>query len=76
MHLTKPRVPPLPESEWDDETRELLGSLRRDGHLYNIFATLARHRQLLKRWLVFGGRVVSRAYASRANERLRVVTNL
>lgn len=61
MHLAQPRIPPLPESEWDDETRELLGSLRRDGHVYNIFTTLARHPQLLKRWLVFAGHVLSKS---------------
>lgn len=61
MHLTKPRVSPLPESEWDDETRELLESLRRDGHVYNIFATLARHPHLLKRWLVFAGHVLGKS---------------
>src|ERR1700738_1133926 len=61
MHLTQPRVRPLPPSEWDDETRALRESLRRDGHVYNIFATLARHPQLLKRWLVFGGHVLSKS---------------
>jgi 4-carboxymuconolactone decarboxylase len=61
MHLTQPRVRPLPQSEWDDETRELLESLRRDGHVYNIFSTLARHPQLLKRWLVFAGHVLSKS---------------
>ena len=61
MHLTQPRIPPLPESEWDDETRELLENLRRDGHVYNIFAILARHPQLLKRWLVFGGHVLGKS---------------
>lgn len=61
MQLTQPRVPPLPQSKWDDETRELLESLRRDGHVYNIFATLARHPQLLKRWLVFGGHVLGKS---------------
>lgn len=61
MHLTKPRIQPLPESEWNDEQKELLESLRRDGHVYNIFATLARHPQLLKRWLVFGGHVLGKS---------------
>jgi len=61
MHLKQPRVPPLPESEWNDETRELLEGLRRDGHVYNIFATLARNPQLLKRWLVFAGHVLSKS---------------
>ncbi|MEK6320267.1 MAG: carboxymuconolactone decarboxylase family protein [Acidobacteriota bacterium] len=61
MPLTSPRIPPLPETEWNDETRELLESLRRDGHVYNIFTTLARHPQLLKRWLVFAGHVLSKS---------------
>ena len=61
MPLTKPRVSPLPESEWDAETRELLESLRRDGHVYNIFATLALHPQLLKRWLVFAGHLLGKS---------------
>lgn len=61
MLLTQPRIRPLRETEWTDETRELLESLRRDGHVYNIFATLARHPQLLKRWLVFAGHVLNKS---------------
>ncbi len=61
MHLSQPRVTPITQSEVDDETKELLESLKRDGHLYNIFATLARHPQLLKRWLVFGGHVLGKS---------------
>lgn len=61
MNLTEPRINPLPESNWDEETRELMESLKRDGQVYNIFATLARHPQLLKRWLVFGGHVLSKS---------------
>ena len=61
MHLTTPRVSPLPESEWNDETRDLMESLRRDGQVYNIFRTLARHPQLLKRWLVFGSHILSKS---------------
>ena len=61
MLLTEPRVSPLPESEWNDETRELMESLRRDGQIYNIFGTLARHPLLLKRWLVFGSHILSKS---------------
>lgn len=61
MHLNQPRIEPLPPSAWDDETSELLESLRRDGHDYNIFTTLARHPQLLKRWLVFAGHILSKS---------------
>lgn len=61
MHLTQPRIPPLPPSEWDDETSELMESRRRDGGVYNIFTTLARHPKLLKRWLVFGSHILSKS---------------
>jgi alkylhydroperoxidase family enzyme len=57
----QPRIPPLPESEWDSETIELMQTLRRDGQVFNIFATLARHPKLLKRWLVFGNHVLSKS---------------
>ena len=61
MRLTEPRVRPLPESEWDDERREVLEPMRRDGQVYNIFATLARHPKLLKRWLVFGSHILAKS---------------
>ena len=61
MHPAEPRITPLPESDWNDETKELLEGLRRDGQVYNIFATLARHPQLLKRWLVFGGHILGKS---------------
>jgi 4-carboxymuconolactone decarboxylase len=52
-----PRIPPLPPAQRDDRTEELLRSLRQDpdGPDLNIFATLARHPRLLKRWSAFGG---------------------
>lgn len=63
MPPNEPRVPPLPESEWTDEIREILG--RAGGAtgtpVQNIFATLAHHPKLLKRWLVFGTHVLVRS---------------
>lgn len=58
MRLKQPRIAPLAEREWSGETAEVLEGLRRDGQVYNIFATLARHPKLLKRWLVFGNHVL------------------
>ena len=52
-----PRLRPTTESDWDDETRTLLDRLGR----MNIFTTLAHHPKLLKRWLVFGGHVLSKS---------------
>lgn len=51
-----PRIPPLPAEGRDPRTEELLASLRQpDGTELNIFATLARHPKLVKRWSAFGG---------------------
>jgi alkylhydroperoxidase family enzyme len=58
MRLSKPRLEPLPEEKWDDETRELLDRSRVDGRVFNIFRTLAAHPKLLKRWLVFGNHIL------------------
>jgi len=49
-------VQPLPREDWDDETRALLGD-----RTLNIFATLAHHPKLLKRWLVFGNHVLAKS---------------
>ncbi len=53
------RVPPLPESEWDEDQRRILqtrppglGSRLGDN---NIFPTFARHKDLFRAWLPFGG---------------------
>ena len=59
--MTEPRLSPVPESEWDDETREMmavLGGLGEEGRVLNVFTTLAHHPKLLKRWNVFGAHVL------------------
>lgn len=60
--MEKPRLVPKPEAEWDDETRALLaGNTIGDGQILNIFATIAHHPKLLKRWLVFGAHVLAKS---------------
>ena len=58
--LPHPRIPPLPESEWTPEIRELLprSSGVSGNSPLNIFTTLARHPGLFKRWMVFGTHVL------------------
>jgi len=52
------RVAPLAENEWNDEQASLLAATAEGKGLgrgvLNIFATLARHPKLYKRWAVFG----------------------
>jgi len=57
MTDTTPRLAPTTEDEWDDDTRALLDAVGR----LNIFTTLAHHPKLLKRWMVFGGHVLSKS---------------
>jgi len=52
-----PRLAPTTAADWDEETAGLMAA---SGNL-NIFATLAHHPKLLKRWLVFGGHVLAKS---------------
>src|SRR5262245_65956932 len=61
MRLTKPRLEPLAEEKWDDETREMLERLKVDGRVFNICRTLAAHPKLLKKWLVFGNHILNKS---------------
>ncbi|GAA2406948.1 hypothetical protein GCM10010191_13930 [Actinomadura vinacea] len=45
-----PRVPPLPEAEWNETLKVVAATV---GPL-NIFTTLGRHRELFDSWLGFG----------------------
>jgi 4-carboxymuconolactone decarboxylase len=54
-----PRVEPLGEDQWDEDLRRILeasppGLTQRLGD-NNIFPTLARHKDLFRAWLPFGG---------------------
>ncbi len=63
MRLKTPRIQPLEKSQWDDDIIALLERARvRDSEdHYNVFTTLARHKKLLKRWLVFGSHIMSKS---------------
>src|SRR5256885_3449130 len=46
----QPRIPPLPESEWDETVGAVVSAI---GPL-NVFATLGRHPELFKAWIGLG----------------------
>jgi alkylhydroperoxidase family enzyme len=60
MRLSEPRFPPLSDDQLDDEAREFLRQVERDGRVLNIYRTLAAHPKLLKRWGVFGTHILYR----------------
>jgi alkylhydroperoxidase family enzyme len=73
--LTKPRLAPLPEAEWTDEVRELLGPMAKNaaGKPLHIFATLAHHPKLMKRWLVFGNHVLAKSTLSPRDREIAIL---
>src|SRR5262244_3345745 len=58
VRLTKPRIAPLTEAEWTDEQRKELEPNYKEGQLYNVVGTLARHWQAYKKFLVWGRHVL------------------
>lgn len=68
---TGPRISPLPEAERTDADRELLEQASAPGSAAsNIFTTLVRHRRLFRRWLPFGGVLLTGAIPARDRELL------
>jgi 4-carboxymuconolactone decarboxylase len=58
MRPTVPRVPPLAPDDWTSEQQALLEPIGRQGPVWNVFKTLARHTSLLKRWMPFANHVL------------------
>jgi len=66
---TEPRIPPLPEAEWDAKARELLSLVGVPGAIAtNIFTTLVRHPRLYRRFLAYGGVLLTGALPARDRE--------
>lgn len=64
-----PRLAPLAPGERTPEIDELLaGAGRPGGSALNIFATLARHPGLCRRWLPFGGKLLAGKLPPRERE--------
>ncbi len=72
-----PRIPPLPEPEWSDELRPILEATPPGFDVRlgdnNIFPTLARHEQLLRAWLPFGGFLLGRGVLSARERELLIL---
>ena len=66
---TTPRIPPLEAGEQDEQERDLLGSAAAPGvPAANIFATLVRHPGLFRKWMPFGGKLLSGKLPPRERE--------
>jgi 4-carboxymuconolactone decarboxylase len=66
-----PRIPPLSPEEQDEQARELLAGVNVGGApAANIFTTLVRNPGLFRRWLPFGGKLLSGKLPPRDRELL------
>lgn len=74
--MPAPRIAPLTADELSDEQRELLAGFQLDGPAGNIFATLARHPGLFRKWLPFGGKLLAGKLPARDREILILRTAL
>ena len=53
MKLSQARITPLTQDEWTDEQRETLEPHYREGRVYNVIGTLARHWEASKKFQVW-----------------------
>jgi alkylhydroperoxidase family enzyme len=75
MSDESPRVRPLEPDEWGADAAKILEPLRQmgGGRVINIFATLAHHPDLLRRWLVFGNHVLGKSTLSARERELAIL---
>ena len=72
MRLKHPRIAPLSDEEMGEEQRALLGA-QFGGQVYNIFRTLARSPKGYKRFMLYGGYILSEANDLPPRERELVI---
>ena len=75
MSHDRPRISPLPESEWSDDLRRLFEPTRAlsGDRVFNVFTTLARHPKLLQRWMVFANHVLAKSTLSARDRELLIL---
>jgi len=59
MRIRQPRIQPTTAADWTDDSRPVMSANSRGGPPLNVFATIARHPKLLKRWVVFANHVLN-----------------
>jgi len=72
MRLSKPRVPPLTLAECNDEQRELL-TKGNPARILNVFATIARHSDLYRRWIPFANHILFKSTLSPRDREIAIL---
>ena len=58
MRTDKPRITPKPRTDWIESEAKIMAPFVADGADMNIFKTLLRHPDLMRRWMVFANHVL------------------
>ena len=58
MRIEKPRIPPKEREDWTENDEKQMAPFVADGADMNIFKTLLRHPDLMRRWMVFANHVL------------------
>ena len=69
MRLDKARIKPVDLDALDADQKDVLGTMLEQGRVINIFRTMARKPKALKRFLEWGGYILSRRNSMPARER-------
>lgn len=69
MRLEKPRIAPVELDALDADQKDALGAMLEQGRVINIFRTMARKPKALKRFLEWGGYILSRRNSLPPRER-------
>ena len=69
MKLSKPRISPLPESEWTEEQRKVLEPRYKEGQVFNVLGTLARHWEASKKFGIWAYHVMGETSTLQPRER-------
>ncbi|MEK6406650.1 MAG: carboxymuconolactone decarboxylase family protein [Acidobacteriota bacterium] len=76
IRLSRPRIPPTPESDWSNDERELLSGFKQQrGYVMNVYGTLTRHPQMYRPWLAFA-RYILRESSLPAREREMLICRI
>lgn len=76
IRLSRPRIPPTPESDWSNDERELLSGFKQQrGYVMNVYGTLTRHPQMYRPWLGFA-RYILRESTLPAREREMLICRI
>jgi alkylhydroperoxidase family enzyme len=69
MRPVTPRIAPLAPAEWSDAQREVLEPAYREGRVYNVTGTLARHWKAYEKFRVWSSHVMGETQTLAPRER-------